>query len=55
MYAIENHVSTDSIVFSVKEKSTSKGWHAVLDIGGRGLRATIDTGASCNVISRHIV
>ena len=51
MYAVENNVSTYSIVFSVKEKSTSKGWHAVLDIGGRGLRAKIDTGASCNVIS----
>ena len=51
MYAVENNVSTSSIVFSVKEKSTSKGWHAVSDIGGRGLRAKIDTGASCNVIS----
>ena len=51
VYTVENNVSTDSIVFSVKEKSTGKGWHAVLDIGGRGLRAKIDTGASCNVIS----
>ena len=29
LYAVENNVSTDRIVFSVKEKSTSKGWHAV--------------------------
>ena len=39
------------IVFSVNEQSTSKEWHAALDIGGRGLRAKIDTGASSNVIS----
>ena len=37
--------------FSVNEQSASKEWHAVLDIGGRGLRAKIDTGASCNVVS----
>ena len=46
-----NNDNTHSIVFSVIEQSTSKEWHAVLDIGGRGLRAKIDTGASCNVIS----
>ena len=46
-----NNDNTHSIVFSVNEQSTSKEWHAVLDIGGRGLRANIDTGASCNVIS----
>ena len=52
MHAVEhNNDNTDSIVFSVNEQSTSKEWHAVLDIGGRGLRAKIDTGASCNVIS----
>ena len=46
-----NNDNTHSIVFSVNEQSTSKEWHAVLDIGGRGLRAKIGTGASCNVIS----
>ena len=53
MQSGNNNVSTDSIVFSVNEQSTSKEWHAVLDIGGRGLRAKIDTGASCNVISMN--
>ena len=38
-------------MFSVNEQSTSKQLHTVLDIGGKGLRAKIDTGASCNVIS----
>ena len=42
-----NNDNTHSIVFS-NEQSTSREWHAVLDIGGRGLRAKIDT---CNVIS----
>ena len=46
-----NDNNTHSIMFSVNGQSTSKEWHAVLDIGGRGLRAKIDTGASCNVIS----
>ena len=46
-----NNDNTHSIVFSVNEQPTSKEWHAVLDIGGRGLWAKIDTGASCNVIS----
>ena len=34
-----NNDNTHSIVFSVNEESTSMEWHAVLDIGGRGLRA----------------
>ena len=46
-----NNDNTHSLVFSVNEQSTRKEWHAVLDIGGRGLRAKIDTCASCNVIS----
>ena len=43
----------NSIVFSVNEPSTNKEWHVILDIGGRGLIAKIDTGASCDVISTN--
>ena len=49
-----NNDNTHSIVFSVNEQSLSKEWHAVLDIGGRGLRAKIDTGALCDVIAKNI-
>ena len=32
--------------------SRNREWHAVLDINGRGLKVKIDTGASCNVMSK---
>ena len=46
-----NNDHVGSIVYSVDESCTSKEWHAVLDIGGRGLKVKIGTGASCNVLS----
>ena len=37
-------MTVSAAVFSVDESCTSKEWHAVLDIGGRGLKVKIDTG-----------
>ena len=51
--AEDSNVSMNSIVFSVNEPSTSKEWHVKLDSRGRELRAKIDTGASCSVISTN--
>jgi len=40
------------VVYTVASNEDS--WHVVLDVSGRGLRAKVDTGATCNVMTKTV-
>ena len=47
-----NHADGNMFVYTVFN-SRNREWHAVLDINGRCFKVKIDTGASCNVMSKQ--
>ena len=49
----EEETNKDHFVSTVSRRTslaTDRAWHIILDIHGRGLKAKVDTGATCNIL-----